>query len=128
VIILKIPPAVDIVEDRSLAVSRITTNTICPMLEYYLIHYQIFIDTKFIFVETLYVHASGFKLNLYMLSDELAISERRLFRRIKTLMGITPNRYIRVIRLQLAKEAIKSGRFRTVAEVSYAVGLKLLGI
>ena len=67
-------------------------------------------------------YASGFGLNLNMLSNQLAISERQLFRRIKMIMGITPNQYIRVIRLQLAKEAIKSGKFRTVAEISYAVG------
>ena len=43
------------------------------------------------------------------------------------IMGITPNQYIRVIRLQLAKEAIKSGKFRTVAEISYAVGFETPG-
>jgi AraC-like DNA-binding protein len=62
-----------------------------------------------------------------MLSDELAISERQLFRRIKTLMGITLNQYIRVIRLQLAKEAIESSRFRTVAKISYDVGFETPG-
>lgn len=72
-------------------------------------------------------YASGFGLNLNMLSNQLAISERQLFRRIKTIMGITPNQYIRVIRLQLAKEAIKSGKFRTVAEISYAVGFETPG-
>ena len=72
-------------------------------------------------------YASGFGLNLNMLSNELAISERQLFRRIKMIMGITPNQYIRVIRLQLAKEAIKSGKFRTVAEISYAVGFETPG-
>lgn len=72
-------------------------------------------------------YASGFGLNLNMLSNQLAISERQLFRRIKMIMGITPNQYIRVIRLQLAKEAIKSGKFRTVAEISYAVGFETPG-
>lgn len=42
-------------------------------------------------------YAGGFGLNLNMLSNALAISERQLFRRIKTIMGITPNQYIRVI-------------------------------
>lgn len=72
-------------------------------------------------------YASGFGLTLNMLSNELAISERQLFRRIKTITGITPNQYIRVIRLQLAREAIKSGKFRTVAEISYAVGFETPG-
>jgi PAS domain S-box-containing protein len=69
----------------------------------------------------------GFGLNLNMLSNELAISERQLFRRIKTIMGVTPNQYIRVIRLQQAMEAIESGKFRTVAEISYAAGFETPG-
>jgi PAS domain S-box-containing protein len=72
-------------------------------------------------------YASGYRLNINMLSNELAMSERQLFRRIKLIVGITPNQYIRVIRLQLAKEAIKSGKFRTVAEVSYAAGYETPG-
>jgi PAS domain S-box-containing protein len=72
-------------------------------------------------------YAVGFGLNLQMLSNELAISERQLFRRIKAIMGVTPNQYIRVIRLQLAREAIESGKFRTVSEISYAVGFETPG-
>ncbi|RFZ82698.1 response regulator [Mucilaginibacter terrenus] len=61
-------------------------------------------------------------LNLAMLSYEMAISERQLFRRIKAITGLTPNKYIRTIRLQIAREAIESGRYRTVAEIAYAAG------
>ncbi len=72
-------------------------------------------------------YATGFDLNILMLSNELAVSERQLFRRIKTIMGVTPNQYIRIIRLQLAAEAIESGKFRTVAEISYAAGFETPG-
>jgi len=72
-------------------------------------------------------YATGYGLNINMLSNELAISERQLFRRIKTIMGITPNQYIRVVRLQLAMEAIESGKFRTIAEISYAAGFETPG-
>ncbi|HEX8023907.1 response regulator [Mucilaginibacter sp.] len=61
-------------------------------------------------------------LTLAVLSYELAISERQLFRRIKSITGLTPNKYIRAIRLQIAREAIESGKYRTIAEVSYAAG------
>ncbi|HEY9197672.1 MAG TPA: ATP-binding protein, partial [Mucilaginibacter sp.] len=61
-------------------------------------------------------------LTLAMLSYELAISERQLFRRIKSITGLTPNKYIRAIRLQIAREAIESGKYRTIAEVSYVAG------
>ena len=68
---------------------------------------------------------SGFgktDLTLAALSYELAISERQLFRRIKSITGLTPNKYIRAIKLQIVREAIESGRYRTIAEVSYAAG------
>lgn len=63
-------------------------------------------------------------LNINMLSNEMAISERQLFRRIKTIMGVTPNQYIRVIRLQIAMEAIKSGKYRTVSEIAHVAGFE----
>nr|WP_255678861.1 ATP-binding protein [Mucilaginibacter sp. UR6-1] len=61
-------------------------------------------------------------LNIAMLSYELNISERQLNRRIKAITGLTPNKYIRAIRLQIAREAIDSGKYRTIAEISYAAG------
>jgi signal transduction histidine kinase/DNA-binding response OmpR family regulator len=63
-------------------------------------------------------------LNISILSYELAISERQLFRRIKNITGLTPNKYIRTIRLQIAREAIESGNYRTIAEISYAAGFE----
>ncbi len=67
-------------------------------------------------------HIGKTDLNLYMLSDAVAISERQLFRRIKAITGLTPNKYIRTIRLQIAREAIESGKYRTISEISYAAG------
>lgn len=72
-------------------------------------------------------YTGHFDITISMLSNEMAISERQLFRRIKTTVGLTPNRYIRIIRLQLAKEALKSGKFRTITEVSLASGFKTPG-
>lgn len=63
-------------------------------------------------------------LNIQNLSDELAISERQLHRRIKSLLNLTPNAFIRQIRLQIAKEAIESGKYRTISEVAYASGFE----
>ncbi|EHQ24496.1 helix-turn-helix domain-containing protein [Mucilaginibacter paludis] len=59
-----------------------------------------------------------------LLCTEMAISERQLYRRIKNAIGITPNQYIRIIRLQMAREAIASGKYRTIAEIAYAVGFE----
>nr|WP_067057924.1 ATP-binding protein [Mucilaginibacter sp. L294] len=63
-------------------------------------------------------------INLLMVSDEMAISERQLFRRIKSITGLTPNKYIRAIRLQVSREAIESGKYRTIAEISYMAGFE----
>ncbi|MDB5143674.1 MAG: rhaS [Mucilaginibacter sp.] len=67
-------------------------------------------------------HTGKTDLNLAILSLAMAISERQLFRRIKAITGLTPNKYIRTIRLQIAREAIESGRYRTIAEISYVAG------
>src|SRR5690606_33027 len=64
------------------------------------------------------------ELNINMLSSEMAMSERQLFRRTKAIMGVTPNQYIRIIRLQIAMEAIKTGKYRTVSEVAYLAGFE----
>lgn len=66
-------------------------------------------------------------LNLNMICDELAIGERQLFRRTKAITGITPNQYVRKIRLQIAMEAIETGRYRTISEISYIAGFQTPG-
>lgn len=62
------------------------------------------------------------ELNLALVSGELALSQRQLFRRVDQLLGITPNKLVRVIRLQMAWEAIASGKYRTIKEVSAIAG------
>lgn len=64
------------------------------------------------------------ELNINMLSNEMAMSERQLFRRTKAIMGVTPNQYIRIVRLQIAMEAIKTGKYRTVSEVAHLAGFE----
>lgn len=66
-------------------------------------------------------HGRG-DLELSSVSFNMAISERQLYRTIKSITGLTPNKYIRSVRLQIAREAIESGKYRTVAEISHAAG------
>lgn len=61
-------------------------------------------------------------LNLNLISNELALSQRQLFRRVDLILGITPNKLVRVIRLQLAWEAIASGKYRTIKEIANIAG------
>ncbi|SEO63822.1 PAS domain S-box-containing protein [Mucilaginibacter gossypiicola] len=63
-------------------------------------------------------------LGIVLLSSEMGLSERQLHRRIKNTTGVTPNNYIRRIRLQMSMEAINSGKYRTVAEISYIAGFE----
>ncbi|MEO6150481.1 MAG: response regulator [Mucilaginibacter sp.] len=69
-------------------------------------------------------HTGKTNFNLTVLSLTVAISERQLHRRIKNITGLTPNKYIRVIKLQISREAIASGKYRTIAEVAYAAGFE----
>lgn len=61
-------------------------------------------------------------LNNEQIAKDLAISERQLFRKMKALTGLSPQKYLRQIRLQTAMKFLRTGRYRTVKETSYAVG------
>ncbi len=61
-------------------------------------------------------------LNLYDLSYKMAVSERQLHRKIKSLIHLTPNKYIRVLRLHKAKQCIDDYVYDTISQISYAVG------
>jgi len=54
----------------------------------------------------------------------LSISDRHIYRKTKQLIGISPNKYIKIIKMEHALICIKEGRFSTVQELSYAVGYK----
>ncbi|MEW7281271.1 helix-turn-helix domain-containing protein [Aquimarina sp. 2201CG1-2-11] len=62
------------------------------------------------------------QVNLQDLSYKLAISERQLHRKIKNLLHLTPNKYIRILKLYKAKELLSKFMYNTVSEVAYAVG------
>lgn len=61
-------------------------------------------------------------LNLYDLSYKMAVSERQLHRKVKSLLHLTPNKYIRILRLYKAKQFIDDYIYDTISQVSYAVG------
>jgi AraC-like DNA-binding protein len=55
-------------------------------------------------------------------SDTLGMSERQFYRRIKQLLGTTPNELILQLKMDRAKQLLEEGRFSTVAQVAYAIG------
>ncbi|MEL7424078.1 MAG: response regulator [Bacteroidota bacterium] len=60
--------------------------------------------------------------NITFLAQELATSERQFYRRMKAATGLTPNEYLREIRLQRARELVESGELTSLKAVSEAVG------
>ena len=56
------------------------------------------------------------------LSELLFISRKTLYRNIKRMTGLTPNKYIRTIRLQKAKQLLEQGN--TVKVTAYKVGFQ----
>lgn len=76
------------------------------------------------FETTIRKYSRKMDLNLNVICDELAIGERQLFRRTRTIVGVTPNQYVRKIRLQIAMEAIQTGKYRTISEISNAAGFQ----
>lgn len=61
-------------------------------------------------------------INIYDLSYKMAVSERQLYRKITSLIHLTPNKYIRVLRLHKAKEIIENYIQHSISQIAYAVG------
>ncbi|MEM9928848.1 MAG: response regulator, partial [Bacteroidota bacterium] len=56
--------------------------------------------------------------------QKLFISRSQLQRRIKKITGLTPNKYFREIRLQVARDLLESGQVETVASLAAQVGFE----
>lgn len=70
----------------------------------------------------IYGSISADYLNLYELSYKMAVSERQLHRKIVNLVYLTPNKYIRILRLHKAKQMIDNYIQRSISQIAYAVG------
>lgn len=64
------------------------------------------------------------RLKVAYLADQLYISERTLFNKVKAYTGLTPSEYLRKCRLKKAQELLKARHYSTVKEVAYAVGFQ----
>jgi len=72
--------------------------------------------------EEVYKKIDQRNLNLYDLSYSLSVSERQLHRKTKNLLHLTPNKYIRVLKLHKAKQIIDNYLYDSISQISYAVG------
>ena len=53
---------------------------------------------------------------------QLGISTRSLYRKVREASGLSPNHYLRKLRLDRAEELLRSGQYTTVKEVALRVG------
>ena len=64
------------------------------------------------------------RFNVSEFAYQMALSERQLHRNLKSITGMTPNKYIREIKLQKAREIIDAGKYKTVSEVAAEIGFE----
>ena len=62
------------------------------------------------------------QLTLFGLAFDVSVSERQLHRNIKKFLSLTPNKYLRILKLHKAKQLLDASMYRTISEVAYAVG------
>lgn len=53
---------------------------------------------------------------------QMCISERHFIRRVKAITGLPPQQYIRRFRLQIARQFLENGTYRTAKAAAIAVG------
>lgn len=61
-------------------------------------------------------------ISLYELSYKMAVSERQLHRKVEGLVYLTPNKYVRILRLHKAKQMIEEYIQNSISQIAYAVG------
>jgi AraC-like DNA-binding protein len=73
---------------------------------------------------TVLEHLESSVLSVSWLAQEMMVSERQLFRKIDKYTGLTPNNYIRSLRLHEAKRLLEDFACTTVSEVASRVGMQ----
>ena len=68
--------------------------------------------------------AAAIDFSLDSLASALGTSVRSLQRKLKEVTGLTPQQYIREVRLQMARAILEKKAYRSVSEVSSAVGFQ----
>ena len=67
-------------------------------------------------------HLGEGDLNNEEIAARFDISERHLSRQVKNITGLSPQKYIRQYRLDIALSYLKNGTYRTVKETAEAIG------
>ena len=72
-------------------------------------------------IEIIERQLSDFEFDVAALAQNMAVSRRQLFRKLKAVTGRTPNVFIRTLRLKRAAQLLRESPM-TVTEITYAVG------
>lgn len=67
-------------------------------------------------------NASNTELGVVMLANVMGLSERHFRREVRRITGKSPNAFVRDVRLQIADDALRTARVRSVAEAAESVG------
>lgn len=67
-------------------------------------------------------HISDENIDIQFLAKNLCMSSSTLYRKMKSLTGLSANEYVRKIKMKHAEKLLLEGKY-TVAEVSYEVGM-----
>lgn len=80
-------------------------------------------DHKFLSVLNKYINEniSNTEIDIESMCEEFAIGRTTMFNKIKSLCGVTPKEYVRIIRLKKAAEMLRTGDYR-INEVGFLVG------
>jgi DNA-binding response OmpR family regulator/two-component sensor histidine kinase len=58
------------------------------------------------------------------LAELMLMDRKTLYKKVKILTGLTPNQYVRTVRLKLAKDYLESKKYKSVKEVAKSSGFK----
>jgi len=67
---------------------------------------------------------NDFDFSMEVVAESLSITNRQLQRKVKQITGLTPNKYVQELRLQLGRAYLEKGAYKTMNEVTLAVGFK----
>lgn len=74
------------------------------------------------FLDLTETHLTDYGLNNEWLANQLGVSDRQLYYKVKEILGTSPRQYINHRRMEKAYEYLDSGEFETVKAVANAVG------
>jgi len=66
---------------------------------------------------------SDFDFNLNMINDEFALSSSTLYRKVKSSTGMSPNDFVKEVRLQKARKIVESNSVETIKALTFSVGM-----